>query len=290
MLKPVLDGREKRNLRLLKPRTKHVCKGQMTVALASKCEGGVCLYADRIILGTNGSISEVCKMWHRELTSNRAIAVVTATSDFDAAQTLAKRIVDGVAATTFNTIEEITNHVEGHLLAWSEPYHVGELALESYFLMATAVSGTVHLHFLQPRHTIVSVPHAKVIGIGEPVAQPIVDGLLLENVLVSPQVTLLRLAYAAKRAKERVVGRGGSNAVVLSTNGSIKPIREIDLKFAEDVTDGVAETANNLLQFMLALEPPEQAEKVAPQWGGFIAQTANLLSSHVKFMGLDPPE
>jgi len=259
----------------------------MTVAFASKCEGGACLYADRIIIGTNGSISEACKIWHRNLTNNRAIALATATSDFDAAQTLAERILDGVASTNFNTIEEIRNYVEGHLLTWSEPYHSGELALESFFLMATAVAGAVHLHFLQPRHTIVPVPHARVIGIGEPVAKPIVDGLLPENVFVSPQVTLLRLAYAAKRAKEQAVGRGGSNAILITSSGTTRAISEIELKFAEEVSDMVSGTLDSIGQFLMALEPPEQIETLATQWQGFLAATAKLLTDHVKFTGLD---
>jgi len=285
MLKPLLDGHESRGVKR-RIQMRVVLKKPMTVALASKCEGGACLYADRIIIGTNGSMSEACKVWHRNLTNDRAIALATATSDFDAAQALAERILDGVASTNFDTIEEIRNYVEGHLLTWSEPYHSGELALESVFLMATAVAGAVHLHFLQPRHTIVPVPHARVIGSGEPVAKPIVDGLLPEHVPVSPQVTLLRLAYAAKRAKEQAVGRGGSNAIFVPVSGPIRTISEIELRFAEETSDMVAGTLDSIGQFLMALESPEQIETLATQWRGFLAATAKLLTDHVRFTGL----
>lgn len=186
----------------------------MTIALASKCVGGACLYADRLIVGA--SYSEQCKIWYRNLQSGTSVALAVATSDFDAANGFAEQVLDGLTTTAgLDTVEKIRNHVESHLLTWSEPYRLGDLPLESYFLMATAASGDVYLHFIQPRHTILPIPHARAVGLGEPVAKPLVDGLLPATLLTSPQVALLRLAYIAKRAKEQAIGRSGSNAIFI---------------------------------------------------------------------------
>jgi hypothetical protein len=256
----------------------------MTIALASKCEGGAFVYADRLISGA--SLSEQCKIWYRDLPSS-AMALAVATSDFDAANSFAERVLDGLSAdATLDTIVKIKNHVESHLLTWSEPYHPDDLPLDSYFLMATAVSGAVHLHFIQPRHTIVPIPHARAVGSGEYVAKPILDGMLPESILSSPQVTLLRMAYVAKRAKEQATGQSGSNAVFVPTTGPILSIKELELKFAEDVTGGLNETAHNILQFMTGLESPEHNDKIAAHWQTVIAGMANLMREHVKFSGL----
>lgn len=242
------------------------------------------MYADRLIFGA--SISEQCKIWYRDLSSS-AVALAVATSDFDAANGFAEQVLRGLSAdSTLDTIEKIRNHVESHLLTWSEPYHQGDLPLESYFLMATAVSGDVHLHYIQPRHTILAIPHARAVGSGEAVAKPLLDGLLPESILASPQVTLLRMAYVAKRAKDQAVGQSGSNAIFIPATGPIRPIKELELKFAEDITDGLAETAHKILQLMTGLDSPEQNERMATHWRDGIAGMANLMREHVKFSGL----
>lgn len=119
-------------------------------------------------------------------------------------------------------------------------------------------------------------------------AQPILDGPLPDDLLLSPKVTLVQLAYAIKRAKERAIGFGGSDAIFIPETGSAKLIRELDLKFAEDISDSVAETINNILRFMMSLEPPEQVEILAAQWSRFMVVHSNLLTNQITFADLDP--
>src|SRR6266568_6068307 len=122
------------------PRTepKRLPEGKrMTVAIGSKCIGGVILYADRNVIGTDGSKTQACKIYSRN-TRDGAIALASATDDAAASEALAQQILDDLSKTKFQNVSKLISQLRKNLIEWSAPYPKD---LTMQYLMAVALDG-----------------------------------------------------------------------------------------------------------------------------------------------------
>jgi len=268
---------------VVKPKRKgFLGKHRMTVVIGAKCIGGVILYADRNVIGTDGSKREGDKIWLRDLPQGlAAIAIASATDDAVASENLAKIILDDFEKATPTDFRDLTSRVREHLRTWNEPYNE-ELSIS--YLLAASLAGEAKLYLLQPRNKVIEIPQRYAIGAGATVAEPLFDSLLPENTLVLPEMTLMRMAYMVRHAKEQVafVG-GGSNAVYVPNVGSTRWINSTELRTAEEMAQFVDETLGRIAGLMLSLTNRKDAEATAKILCDLIAETTVSIGNAVRF-------
>jgi hypothetical protein len=259
----------------------------MTVVIGTKCGNGeVILYADRNVIGSDGSKREGDKIWSRELSRGPiAIAIASATDDAVASENLAKLILDDFEGTPPKDFGELVSRVRVQLQAWNEPY-AEELAIS--YLMAASLSGEVKLYLVQPRNKVLEIPQRYAIGSGATVVEPLLELLLPEGSYFPADKTLIRLAYMVRHAKEQVafVG-GGSNAVYIPRFGPERWISSIELHTAEEKAHLVDVTLRYVAGLMLSLTDKDDAKKTAEMLGDLIAKTTASISKAVHFSAFD---
>jgi hypothetical protein len=273
----VLDRRGKHRLERKQP---------VTVVIGAKCaEGAVILYADRNVIGTDGSRTEGFKIWSRDLPKG-PIAIASATDDAVSSENLASNVLTDFKKRPPEDFSELVDRVRGHLTSWNQPY-AEELNISH--LMAASLSGEVKLYLVQPRNKVLEIPQRYTIGAGASTVEPLFERLLPENTYYPPKSTLTRLAYMVRRAKETVafVG-GGSNAVYVPRFGSERWIETIELKMAEEMGQFVDEVLGYVAGLMLSLTNEKDASKTADMLSDMIAKTTNSISNAVHFSAFEP--
>jgi hypothetical protein len=255
----------------------------MTIAIESKSvEGGAILYADRNVIANDGTRTQGCKIYSRDLATG-SVALASATNNAIAAEGLAMQMLADLESGEYSDLQDMINRIRWNLQNWSEPYPADEL--DTKFLMVLAFSRQTNLYLLQPRNNIMPVPQKYAIGAGARVVDPILNVLPPEDSLFDRRQTLCRLACMTKHAKEQeaAVGPGGSDAIYIPPSGKATRISPVTLEFAEHMTEFVDETLTFVLHTVMGFASDEQLEKEAETCKRTVINTAGTLTSFMKF-------
>ncbi|MGC2828957.1 MAG: hypothetical protein WB994_04905, partial [Candidatus Acidiferrum sp.] len=150
---------------------------------------------------------------------------------------------------------------------------------------------TVNLYLLQPRNKVLLIPQRHVNGVGATATEQLLEQLLPDGHYFLPEATLIRLAYLARQAKDRMtyVG-GGSNAIYIPTIGSLRWIDSVELQTAEGMATFVNETLRLVMGLLLSGTTHDDAIATAKILSDMIITTTDSVSKAVKFTAFQPPK
>lgn len=198
----------------------------MTVAIGMYSIGGVFVCADSHVVSTDGIITPGFKLNGIECTSG-SFAIANSSDDGNAANMVAKEILDGLARCSDPWIIEPA--IKKTMTEWRSAYTHAQPPAMQFALAARLGENTRRLYFCEPPNTVVlkSLNDWVVLGVGGQVLD-----VLIPEVIRGPlysREALIRAAYLMYRAKKDHVFLKGSETDVLLISGKTgkiyQPIR-----------------------------------------------------------------
>jgi 20S proteasome alpha/beta subunit len=236
-LKPRLPGQGKF-------RRVPVRKG-MTIAIGTYFADGVILCADTKFVDDNGNISYGGKISSTLGGNGRTFAIAHAANDSNAAAMVATDILhaldDSGEQYQFGPI------IKKCMTRWLSDYAQSSVPLLQ-FLVACSAGRQSSLYFCQPPNIVIQKYRLEPVAIGS--ALKTVEALLPivlmhpkdeedpDSLEMTPESTLLKLAYLMRRAKSEDLYAGGdTDAVVLYRDGTFAETVRTEMKDAEEFSE-----------------------------------------------------
>jgi len=259
----------------------------MTIAIGTRCQTGVLLYADKKVIASDGVTTEGCKIYRTRLASDGFLALASASTDAIAAEALAVDIMGH--ARMVKEQSTIWGAVQTAMVNWCKPY--GRDLPSIQFLMALRTEEIARLYLLQPRNQIVPILAKRAIGAGGRVVDVMLDDVIPDDLCAAfvAKVALFNLAYMVRRAKDqesRVGGGSKSNAIFLPHRGRVRWIDEIELMLAEDLAATVDEQLNEIRRLMMGLGTLGPLDKQAEIFKNWIITASNSFTGKIEFSSL----